>query len=86
MKLVRILTYSTLGIVLLACSTEKNTLVNRGFHNVHAKYNGYFNANEIIKLTYDEFLNSRILILTPPTVFPKQMPLPDLVSSSVWKI
>jgi len=59
MKLVRFLTYSTLGIVLLACSTEKNTLVNRGFHNVHAKYNGYFNANEIIKLTYDEFLNSR---------------------------
>ena len=59
MKLVRILTYSTLGIVLLACSTEKNTLVNREFHNIHAKYNGYFNANEIIKLTYDEFLNSR---------------------------
>ena len=41
------------------CSTEKNTTIHRGFHNLHAKYNGYFNANEIIKETYNVFLNSR---------------------------
>ena len=41
------------------CSTEKNSIIHRGFHNLHAKYNGFFNANEIIKLTYNDFLKSR---------------------------
>ena len=31
-----------------ACSTEKDALINKGFHNMTAKYNGYFNAGEII--------------------------------------
>ena len=39
---------------------EKNSIIHRGvFHNLHAKYNGFFNANEIIKLTYNDFLKSR---------------------------
>ena len=29
----------------ISCTTEKNTLVNRTFHNVTARYNGYFHAN-----------------------------------------
>ena len=41
------------------CSTEKNSIIHRGFHNLHAKYNGFFNANEIIKMTYNDFLKSR---------------------------
>jgi len=32
-----------------ACSTEKNAAVNKGYHNMTAHYNGYFNAREIIK-------------------------------------
>ena len=48
-----------IAVFTLQCSTEKNTTIHRGFHNLHAKYNGYFNANEIIKETYNEFLNSR---------------------------
>ena len=44
---------------LAQCSTEKNSVIHRGFHNLHAKYNGFFNANEIIKLTYNDFLKSR---------------------------
>lgn len=31
------------------CSTEKNTFVNRSYHNVTARYNPYFNGNESIK-------------------------------------
>jgi tetratricopeptide (TPR) repeat protein len=31
------------------CSTKKNTLVNRNFHNLTARYNGYFHAKEAIK-------------------------------------
>jgi tetratricopeptide (TPR) repeat protein len=29
-----------------ACSTQKNTLPNRLYHSINAKYNGYFNARE----------------------------------------
>ena len=34
---------------MLSCSTEKNTLVNRGYHNMTAHYNVYFNGNEAMK-------------------------------------
>ncbi len=36
-------------VILAACSTKKNTLVNRSFHNLSAHYNGYFNAREILQ-------------------------------------
>jgi tetratricopeptide (TPR) repeat protein len=42
--------FALLGVFLLAaCSTKKNTVVNRSFHNLSAHYNGYFNAREILK-------------------------------------
>jgi len=31
------------------CSTKKNTFPRRAYHNVVAKYNGYFNGNESLK-------------------------------------
>ena len=36
-------------LVVVACSTEKNTFVNRTYHGTTARYNGYFNANELIR-------------------------------------
>jgi len=42
-------------LVLIACSTEKNAFLNRSFHNVQAHYNGYWNANEIIRETNTNF-------------------------------
>jgi tetratricopeptide (TPR) repeat protein len=39
----------------LSCSTEKNAALNRGFHNMTAHYNGYFNATEIIKESMKSF-------------------------------
>lgn len=36
-------------VVIVACSTEKNTLINRTYHGTTARYNGYFNANELIR-------------------------------------
>lgn len=33
---------------LVACSTEKNTLLSRSYHGTTAHYNGYFNANELL--------------------------------------
>ncbi len=41
-----------------ACSTEKNTLINRSFHGLNAHYNGYFNANELIRQSMESYRNS----------------------------
>jgi tetratricopeptide (TPR) repeat protein len=37
------------GTGLQSCSTKKNKLVNRTYHNITARYNGYFYACEAIK-------------------------------------
>ena len=47
--------YSVIGLVLLtliavACSTEKNTFINRTYHSTTAKYNGYWNAKELLRV------------------------------------
>lgn len=33
----------------ISCSTKKNTLINRSFHNLTARFNGYFYAEESIR-------------------------------------
>ncbi len=42
-----------------ACSTEKNSLVSRTFHGVNAHYNGYFNANELLRQSMTTYRESR---------------------------
>lgn len=50
--------FSFLGFLLLwSCSTQKNTLISRSYHNLTAHYNVYFNGNESFKKgvkTYEE--------------------------------
>ncbi|NTW32912.1 MAG: tetratricopeptide repeat protein [Bacteroidetes bacterium] len=48
--------YITTGFILLtivvsfySCSTKKNTFTRRFYHNMTARYNGYFNGNESFK-------------------------------------
>jgi tetratricopeptide (TPR) repeat protein len=41
--------FTCITALLIGCSTKKNTFIARTFHNTTAKYNGYFNANEIVK-------------------------------------
>lgn len=43
-----------LGLI-IGCSTEKDAALNVGYHNMTAKYNGYFNANEIIDQSVTTF-------------------------------
>jgi len=43
-----------------SCSTEKNTVVNRFYHGMTAHYNGYFNANELIRQSVEGFRSSRV--------------------------
>lgn len=50
--------YSIILFVLLlvaGCSTEKNKWLNKGYHRMTARYNGYFNANEKINESMTTF-------------------------------
>ena len=44
--------------VLVACSTEKNTFINRTYHATNARYNGYFNANELLRQSMTAYRSS----------------------------
>lgn len=53
--------YLLCSLVLLfaACSTEKNAFLNRTYHSATARYNGYFNANELLDQALNSFYNSK---------------------------
>jgi tetratricopeptide (TPR) repeat protein len=44
----RFLYFSLLLTVITSCSTKKNTVVTRAYHNLTARYNGYYYSNESI--------------------------------------
>ena len=58
-------------LLVYSCSTEKNTLVNRTYHGLTAHYNGYFNANELIRESMDTYISSyednfyQLLVIDP---------------------
>ncbi|MGB3841219.1 MAG: tetratricopeptide repeat protein, partial [Bacteroidales bacterium] len=39
-------------IILVGCSTKKNTFFSRSYHNLTAHYNAYFNGNEALKQAF----------------------------------
>lgn len=48
------------AIALISCSTEKDAWLNRSYHNTTAKYNGFFNAGEIIKEAMTNYSDARV--------------------------
>ncbi|MCO5260333.1 MAG: tetratricopeptide repeat protein [Crocinitomicaceae bacterium] len=61
--------------LLSACSTEKNTGINRAYHYVTARYNGNFNANELIDVslaTYRDNLSEDYYNLLPIEAIPSE--------------
>ena len=52
--------YAFALVFIYACSTEKNTAINRAFHGMNAHYNGYFNANELLRQSMETYNNSLI--------------------------
>ena len=42
-----------------ACSTENNTPINRFYHQTTAKYNGHFNAKELLRVSLKTYQDSR---------------------------
>lgn len=47
--------FFALFLVMAACSTEKNTFINRTYHSTTAKYNGYFNAKELLRIGLEDY-------------------------------
>jgi hypothetical protein len=42
-----------------ACSTENNTFVNRTYHSTTARFNGHFNAQELLRVSLKTYYGSR---------------------------
>ena len=49
-----------IAMIFAACSTEKNTWVNRNYHSLTAHYNGYYNANELIDQGMTSYRDGRV--------------------------
>ena len=48
------------AMIIVGCSTEKNTWINRNYHSLTAHYNGYYNANELIDQGMTSYRDGRI--------------------------
>jgi len=46
-------------LFLVFCSTNKNAFINRTYHGMTAKYNGYFNANELLTMSVNSYEKNR---------------------------
>ena len=56
-----------------SCSTEKDAALNRGYHNMTAHYNGYFNAGEKIKeslASYEKGYQEDFETILPVYIYP----------------
>ena len=55
------ITYLGIGVLVLisACSTEKNSFLNRTYHSTTARFNGHFNANELLDQSLNTFYSSK---------------------------
>jgi tetratricopeptide (TPR) repeat protein len=47
-------------MILIGCSTEKNTWINRNYHSLTAHYNGWYNANELIDQGMTSYRDGRV--------------------------
>ena len=45
--------------ILYGCSTESNTFLSRSYHSTTARYNGLFNANELMRVALKTYYDSR---------------------------
>ena len=67
--------FLVLAVLLSSCSTDKNRALNRGFHNMTSRFNGYFNANEIIKMqetTLEDGFKDDYSQLLPLFIYPDE--------------
>lgn len=70
-----ILVALTCILLAVSCSTENNAYINRKYHGITAKYNGYFNANELIKTSLESYQTNAkedFYEILPIEQFPKE--------------
>lgn len=64
-----------------SCSTEKNVALNRGYHNMTARFNGYYNAGVVVDnalITYRSGFQDDYYKLLPLDIFPNEKDAPAL--------
>jgi len=62
-------------ILLVACSTEKASFLNRKYHGTTARYNGLFNANELLAAslkTYNASIKDNFYAVLPVNPLPSE--------------
>ncbi|MBI3136580.1 MAG: tetratricopeptide repeat protein [Bacteroidetes bacterium] len=67
--------------VLSACSTEKDAAINRGYHNMTARFNGYYNAGVVIETALTGYRSSytdEYYKIIPLEVYPTEKDAPGL--------
>ena len=70
-----LLVCTTCVLLAVSCSTENNTFINRNYHGITAKYNGYFNANELLKTALESYQTNNkenFYEVLPIEQFPKE--------------
>lgn len=77
---------SLLLLVLLnACSTEKDAALNVGYHNMTARYNGYFNARVLMEDALDSYRSATSEDYTeilPLDLYPSKEDVPTIQETS----
>ena len=67
--------YALLLLIASACSTENYSFVSKKYHATTTKFNGYFNANELLNsslVTFRENYKENYYQILPTEVFPKK--------------
>lgn len=59
MKIKVVVLFIAFALFVLSCSQEKNTFVNRVYHETTAKYNGLYNANELLYTAMKNFQENK---------------------------
>ena len=67
--------------LVVSCSTEKDAAINRGYHNMTAHFNGYYNAGVVIELAMAGYRTTYVddyYSLLPLEVYPTEKDAPNL--------
>jgi tetratricopeptide (TPR) repeat protein len=72
---------SVLTVVGLSCSTEKDAALNRGYHNMTARFNGYYNAGVLIETSLEAYRGTfpdEYHKILPLEIYPTEKDAPNL--------
>ncbi|MFT5822297.1 MAG: tetratricopeptide (TPR) repeat protein [Crocinitomix sp.] len=68
-------------LIAASCSTEKDALINKGYHNMNARYNGYYNAGVIIDEMLEGYREGYLedyIDVIPLDLYPTELDAPNV--------